>query len=83
MIRMKTLGIPNMICVNETAASPQPRNAPIEEFINLIGFENIKQILTSSPNVVGITYYTIFYEDGQPFIPRAESDVPKKKGLFG
>ena len=55
--------------------------APIETFIAKIGYENIKNIITT-PGTTYFSYYSIFYEDGLPYTPYVE-DAPKKKGLFG
>ena len=55
--------------------------APIEEFIAKIGYENIKNIAVSQSGGTNV-YYSVFYEDGQPFTPYVE-DESKKKGLFG
>lgn len=55
--------------------------APIEAFIEKVGYENIRNIITA-PDASCFSYYSIFYEDGLPFTPYVE-DAPKKKGLFG
>ena len=55
--------------------------APVEEFIAQIGYNNIKNIIVT-PGTTYFSYYSIFYEDGQPYTPYVE-DEPKKKGIFG
>ena len=51
----------------------------VEEFIATIGYDNIKNIIVTSPNATS-TCYSIFYEDGQPYIP---SPTSEKKGFWG
>ena len=52
---------------------------PVEDFIEQIGYQNIKEIRIQSASA-SLGYYHIFYEDGQPYTSRT---APQKKGLFG
>ncbi|HWP51793.1 MAG TPA: hypothetical protein VN626_08870 [Clostridia bacterium] len=79
MIRIKVFKVfaDRMI---DIAPISSKEKAPVEEFVHHVGYENIKQVLTSSPNSGGSYYYTFFYEDNQPYTPYVE---PPKKGIFG
>ncbi|MDD3159028.1 hypothetical protein [Anaeromusa sp.] len=55
--------------------------APIEAFIEKVGYANVKNIIVA-PSTAYESYYSIFYEDGQPYTPYVEEE-PKKKGIFG
>ncbi len=79
MIRIRVFEAQSSWVVDETSTSGKKQIAPMEKFIHLVGYDNIKQILSSSPNSDTICY-TIFYEDNQPFTPYVE---PPKKGIFG
>lgn len=80
MIRLKVIEIPT----SRAASSSSGRKAvaPVEEFINYIGYDNVKNIVVTAVGALS-TFYSIFYEDGQPYTARIELDEPKKKGLFG
>ncbi len=51
---------------------------PIENFIEQVGYQNIKEIKMQSTSG-DIGFYHIIYEDGLPYTPRP---IPPKKGLF-
>ena len=63
----------------DVAPISSKEKAPVEEFIHLVGYENIKQFISSAPTSSTICY-TILYEDNQPYTPYVE---PPKKGIFG
>ena len=77
MIRMRVFEVNAVSSVSNLNDNKEV--APIEKFIALIGYENIKNIIVSAPNNYSC-YYAIFYEDGLPYTP---PPVPEKKGLFG
>ena len=43
----------------------------MERFIAQIGYDSIKNIVVS-PGIDVYSFYSIFYEDGQPYTPYAE-----------
>ena len=82
MIRIEMFPVETTkICYSNTPNAKRKELAPIEEFIAKIGYENIKNIIVSQSGGSNV-YYSVFYEDGQPYTPYVE-DEPKKKGLFG
>ena len=80
MIRVKVISM--FSAKASTPDSGKRAVAPLEEFIAQVGYDNIKNIVVSSPNNFNISYYSIFYEDNQSYTPNAENE-PKKKGIFG
>ncbi len=74
MIRMRVIQVEPKIAASNSPAYDERKKAEIakvEEFIAQIGYENIKNIITVSPDSALFSYYTFFYEDGQPYTPRA------------
>ncbi len=81
MIRMQVFKVNADWSCNRESPLRNKQIAPIESLIAQIGYDNIKNIIVSAPDSI-YSYYTIFYEDGQPYTPYVE-DEPKKKGIFG
>lgn len=79
MIRMQVFKVNSDWSCDGASPLRNKQIAPIEAFIAQIGYDNIKNIIVSAPASVN-SYYTIFYEDGQPYTPYVE---PPKKGIFG
>lgn len=78
MVKIKVFAIASRESCDDKYADTEL--SPLESFIEKIGYNNIRNIVTSSPNSSGISYYTFFYEDGLPYAPR---QTPEKKGIFG
>lgn len=78
MVRMKVFKVDADGSASKLSESEEV--SPIENFIALIGYDNIKNIIVSAAGSYSC-YYAIFYEDGKPYTPY--TDPPKKKGLFG
>ena len=61
MVRMKVFIIGQGLMF--TTSQIDKQTAEIEQFIKMIGYENIRNIVASSPGT--LLSYTIFYEDHQ------------------
>ncbi len=79
MIRMKVIQIEPKLAASDLPINEERKKeeiAKVEEFIAQIGYENIKNIITASPDSNFFSYYSIFYEDNQPYTPYVKP--PKK-----
>ena len=71
MVRMKVIQVDSKIAASASPAYENRKKqeiAKVEDFITQIGYDNIKNIIISAPNS-SFSYYSIFYEDGQPYTP--------------
>ena len=74
MIRMKVIEVKSNVAASNSPAYAKFKTeeiAKVEEFIAQIGYDSIRNIVVSAPNPT-FSYYSIFYEDGQPYTPRVE-----------
>ena len=79
MIRMKAFVINSYNLTNNKYEDKE--KSPIEDFIAQVGYDNIKNIITSNASSTFVCY-SIFYEDNLPYTPYVEEE-PKKKGILG
>ena len=74
MVRMKVIQIESRVASSDSPAYDDLKRkevSKVEEFIAQIGYDTIRNIIVSSPGN-NFSYYSIFYEDGQPYTPYAE-----------